>query len=98
MYFHAIAIHVGGSGDALLIGGAIVTVGATLPRLFRWAAAARLLILPGAVLAMALGGSFDEPGHLAEKTTMIITLAASGVIWELVAYVALNPAKGRSTA
>ncbi len=64
-----------------IIFGAAVTAAGRLPV---WGA--RLVYLPGLVVAGALGGSFDEPGRLSEKTTVVVTVVVSLVFWAAVAY------------
>ena len=71
-------------GYALAIGIAVTATG-KLPLL-----AARLVFLPGFLVAMALGGTFDEPGPINEQMSVVLTVAASLVIWTAVAYLALR--------
>ena len=48
---------------------------------------ARVVYLPGIVVAQLLGGSFDVPGRLSEKTTVVLIVVVSIVVWAAVAYV-----------
>jgi hypothetical protein len=48
--------------------------------------ASRLPHIPGTLVAAALGGSFDSPGHVSQETTITVIVAVSALVWGGVTY------------
>src|SRR5512138_664744 len=86
-------------GYALLI-GIVVTAAGMLPalRLVFVPRVLGLVFAPGLFVAIALGGSFGEPGPINEHMTLVLTVVASMAIWAVIAYFALGLRGRKETA
>ena len=79
-----------------IVGG--VTIALVIVAVSAVSSAGKIFLFPGFGIAMMLGGSFDEPGYLSEKTTVMVMFAGSFVVWMVVAIFVLRMFSKRAGA